>query len=93
MRDDILALRGPGDEVVAQKHCIARSGPASVGTTCPISVSVDEELEHRGNTKKQTMVEGALGVAEDALLDREMGLIRVVQVEAHPLDRVGYVRT
>jgi hypothetical protein len=39
------------------------------------------------------MVEGALGVAEDALLDREMGLIRVVQVEAHPLDRVGYVRT
>jgi hypothetical protein len=32
--------------------------------------------------KKHTVVEGVLEVAEDALLNREMGLMRVVHVEA-----------
>jgi hypothetical protein len=34
------------------------------------------------------VVEGALEVSKDALRDREMGLTRVVHVEAHLLDRV-----
>jgi hypothetical protein len=38
------------------------------------------------------MVEGALEVAEDALDGYEMGIIGVVHVEAHLLDRVGDVR-
>jgi hypothetical protein len=42
--DDVPVLRGPGDEVVAQKHCVARSGSMSVGTTYPISVGVDEKV-------------------------------------------------
>jgi hypothetical protein len=32
------------DEVVVQKHRVARSRPASVRTTYIVSVSVDEEL-------------------------------------------------
>jgi hypothetical protein len=41
--------------------------------------------------KKQAEVEGALEVPKDALHGREMGLTRVMHVEAHLLDRVGNV--
>jgi hypothetical protein len=43
-RDDILMLRGLGGEVVTQEHLVAQSGPTSVGTTGPISISVDDEV-------------------------------------------------
>jgi hypothetical protein len=43
-RDDVLAHRGPGDMVVTQKHRIARSRPASIGTTDPISASAHDEV-------------------------------------------------
>jgi hypothetical protein len=41
--------------------------------------------------KKQAVVEGALQVLKDVLRGREMGLTRVVHVEAHLLDCVGNV--
>jgi hypothetical protein len=41
--------------------------------------------------KKQAVVEGALEVPKDALHSREMGLTRVMHVEAHLLDRIGNV--
>jgi hypothetical protein len=37
-------LQGPEDMVVAQEHRVAQSGPASVGTTNPVSVSVHDEV-------------------------------------------------
>jgi hypothetical protein len=37
------------------------------------------------------VVEGALEVPKDALRGREIGLMRIVLVEAHLLDRVGNV--
>jgi hypothetical protein len=40
---------------------------------------------------KQAIVEGALEVAEDPLHNREMGLLRVMHIEAHLLDHVGDV--
>jgi hypothetical protein len=43
-------------------------------------------------TKKRAIVEGALEVAENPLCSREMGLPRVVHVEAHLLDRIGDIR-
>jgi hypothetical protein len=89
--DDCLALQGPGDEVVAQEHCITRGGPVSVRTTHPIDVSIDDELRCGGMVKKQTIVKSALEVVEDPLCNHEMGLLRVVHVEAHLLDRVGDV--
>jgi hypothetical protein len=51
MRDDFLMLRGPGDEVVTQKHHIAQSGPASVETTDPVSITVGDEVRRRGIKK------------------------------------------
>jgi hypothetical protein len=38
------------------------------------------------------VVEGALEVAEDALHNIEMELMRIMHVETHPLDRVVDVR-
>jgi hypothetical protein len=90
-RDDALMLRGPGDEVVAQEHCVAQSGPTSVGTTSPVIISVDDEVRRRGAAKKQAEVKGALEVPKDALHGREIGLTRVVRVEAHLLDCIGNV--
>jgi hypothetical protein len=89
--DDVLTLRGPRDEVVAQEHRIARSRLASVGTTGLVNISVDDEVRRRGAVKKQAVVEGALEVPNDALRGREMGFMRVMHVEAHLLDRVGNV--
>jgi hypothetical protein len=63
----------------------------SVETTCPISISVEDEIVHRG-AAKQTMVEGAIEVVEDALRNREIGLTGVMHVEAHLLDHVGDVK-
>jgi hypothetical protein len=34
-----------------------------VVTTCPVNVSVDDELGSRGEMKKHAMIEGALEVA------------------------------
>jgi hypothetical protein len=42
--------------------------------------------------KKQVEVEGTLEVPKDALHDYEMGLTRVMHVEAHLQDRVDNVR-
>jgi hypothetical protein len=39
--------------------------------------------------KKQAVVEGALEAPKDMLHSHEMGLTRVMHVEAHLLDRLG----
>jgi hypothetical protein len=88
--DDVLTLRGIGDKVVAQEHHVARSGSTSVGTTGPVSISVDNEVRRRG-AAKEVVVEGALVVPKDTLCGREMGLTRAVHVEAHLLDRVDNI--
>jgi hypothetical protein len=41
MGDIVLALQGLRDKVVVQEHRVAQSGLASVGTTRPVSVSVE----------------------------------------------------
>jgi hypothetical protein len=91
MGDDVLTLREPGDEVVAQEHRVAWSRPGSIGTTGPVSISVDDEVRCRGKKKKQAEVEGALEVPKDTLHCREMGLMRVVHVEAQLLNHVGNI--
>jgi hypothetical protein len=58
---------------------------------CAATCLVDDEVQHRGVVKKQTMVESALDVSKDVLRGREMGLTMVVHVEAHLLHRVGNV--
>jgi hypothetical protein len=50
--DDTLTLWEPGNEVVTQEHRVAYSGSASVGTTGPINISVDDEVQRRGMVKE-----------------------------------------
>jgi hypothetical protein len=64
----------------------------SVETTGLVSINVNDEVCCRGAAKKQVEVEGALEVPKDALRGREMGLTKVVHVEAHLSDRIGNVR-
>ena len=48
--DSILTLGGPRDEIVPEKHSIARGGLANVWTTGPISISVDDKISRRGRS-------------------------------------------
>jgi hypothetical protein len=63
----------------------------SVRTTGLVSISVDDEGRRRGTENKQAIAEGALEVSKDVLRGYEMGLSRVVHVEAHMLDRISNV--
>jgi hypothetical protein len=85
-----MSLGGPVDEVGAQEHCIAGSGPARVGTASPVNVSGDHELRRWGWTE-EAIVEGATKVAQDPLESGEVGLPWSVYVQAHLLDGVGDV--
>jgi hypothetical protein len=42
--DDVLALGGPGDEIVAEKHSIARGGPTCIRATRLVRIRVDRQL-------------------------------------------------
>jgi hypothetical protein len=46
--DDVLALGGPGDEVVAEEHSIARDGPTCIWAACPVCIRVDHQLRGGG---------------------------------------------
>jgi hypothetical protein len=42
--DDVLALGGPGDEIVVKKHSVARGGPTCIWATRPVRICVDHQL-------------------------------------------------
>jgi hypothetical protein len=42
--DDVLALGGPGDEIVIEEHNIARGEPACIQATCPVRIRVERQL-------------------------------------------------
>jgi hypothetical protein len=89
VRKDGLSHQGPGDEVGAQEHVVARDGPTRVRTTNTINVNVDDQLRSRRGSKK-AVVEGAAEVAKNLLGSVEVGLPRGVHVKAHTLDRVSH---
>jgi hypothetical protein len=49
--DNVLPLRGPGDEVGAQKHDVAGCGSTRVGAASPVDIGVDHQLRSRGGSK------------------------------------------
>jgi hypothetical protein len=78
--NDGLPLGSLGDEVGAQKHDIVRSGPTRVGAAGLVSIGVDHELQCRGWSEEEAVVEGAMEVAQDPLESDEMGLPRSVHM-------------
>jgi hypothetical protein len=62
--DDVLALGGPGDEVVTEEHSIARGGLACIRTTCPVRICVDRQLGGGGRASQvEAEVQGASQIA------------------------------
>jgi hypothetical protein len=50
--DDILALGGPGDEIVTEKHSVARGGPMCIRATRPVRIRVDRQLRGGGGASQ-----------------------------------------
>jgi hypothetical protein len=42
--DNVLALGGPGDEVVADEHSVARGIPVCIRATRPVRIRVNRQL-------------------------------------------------
>jgi hypothetical protein len=51
-RDDVLALGGSGDEIVAEKHSVARGGPTCIRATRPVRIRVDRQLGGGGGASQ-----------------------------------------
>jgi hypothetical protein len=50
--DDVLALEGPGDEVLIEEHNIAQGGPACIWATRPVYIRVDRHLRGGGGASQ-----------------------------------------
>ena len=57
--DNRLPLGRPGDKVAAQEDGVAGGGPASVRTTSPVSVGVDDKLGGGRPVEEQAVVNRA----------------------------------
>jgi hypothetical protein len=90
--DDVLALGGPGDEVVTEEHNIARGGPACFRTTRLVCIRVDRQLRGGGRALQvEAEVQGASQIAQDALHRGEVRLSGIVHTKANLLYGVGDV--
>jgi hypothetical protein len=78
--DDGLPFGRPGNQVVPQEHRIAWRRAASVWTSNPVSIYVDDEVGAARMTQKKTVVWCPLKIVHDALHGRQMGLPRVMHV-------------
>jgi hypothetical protein len=89
--DDSLLLGRPEDQVVSEEHDIARRGATSVRAASPVGVGVDDQV---GAVRAGQQVEAGrpTKIAQDALHGRQVGLSRVVHVQAdllHGISDVG----
>jgi hypothetical protein len=50
--DDVLTLGGPGDEIVTEKHSVARGGPTCIRVTRPVRIRVNRQLGGRGGASQ-----------------------------------------
>jgi hypothetical protein len=90
--DDSLLLGRPGDQVVPEEHGITRRGAMSVRTASPVGVGVDDQVRAGRAVQQQAEVRRPTKIAQDALHDRQVGLPRVVHVQAdllHGISNVG----
>jgi hypothetical protein len=81
-------LRGPRNEVVAKEHNIARGGLASVRTTSPISIGIDNKISRNRWSQQEAKVESALNITKNPLQGSKMRLTRVVHVKTDLLNSI-----
>jgi hypothetical protein len=63
VRNRVLALGRPGDQVVAEEDSIARCGSAGVRTARPIGIRVNDQLSLRSWAKEQPQMQSASDVS------------------------------
>jgi hypothetical protein len=91
--DDVLALGGLGDKVVAEKYNVARGGPTCIRATRPVRVGADRHLGGGGGaTQAKAEVQGASLIAQDALHRSEVRLPGNMHMKSNLLNGVGDVR-
>jgi hypothetical protein len=54
--DDVLALGGPWDEIIAKEHNVARAGSTCIRATRPVRIHVDHQLGGGGASQVVTEV-------------------------------------
>jgi len=89
--DSILTLGGPRDEIVPEKHSIARGGFACIRTTSPVSISIYHKISRGRRSQQKAEVESATNIAKDALQSRQVRCPRIMHVEADLLNSIGNV--
>jgi hypothetical protein len=90
--DDSLPLGRPEDQVVPEEHDIARRGAMSVRAASPVGVGVDDQVGAGRAAQQQAKVGCPTKIAQDALHGRQVGLSRVMHVQAdllHGISDVG----
>jgi hypothetical protein len=90
--DDSLPLGRLGEQVVPEEHGIAQRGATSVWAASPVGVGVDDQVGAGRAAQQQAKVRRRTKIAQDALHGRQVGLPRVVHVQAdllHDISDVG----
>jgi hypothetical protein len=91
-RDDSLPLGRSGDQIVPEEHGIARCGAMSVRAASPVGISVDDQDGAGRAAQQQAEVRCPTKIAQDALHGRQVGLPRVVHMQADLLHGISDVR-
>jgi hypothetical protein len=91
--NDVPALGGPEDEVVAEEHSIARGAPTCIRTTHPVRIHVDRQFGGGCRVSQvEAEVQGASLITQDTLHCGEVKLQVIMYMKENLLDGVGDVR-
>ena len=75
-RDSGLPLRGPGQQVMAEKHTEPGGGLARVRTAGPIGVGISQKVEGGGLVQLQAIVCSATEISQDAFDELHVRITR-----------------
>jgi hypothetical protein len=89
--DNSLPLGRLGDQVVPEEHGIARRGATSVRAASPVGIGVDDQVGAGRAAQQQAEVRRPTKIAQDALHGRQVGLLRVMHVQADLLHGISDV--
>jgi hypothetical protein len=78
--------------VGTEEYSIARGGPTCVRATHPICISVERQLRGGRASQEEAKIQGAPWIIQGVSHGGEVGLPRIMHVEANLLDDVGDVR-
>lgn len=85
----MLAFRRPGHQVVTEEDSIAGCGAASIRTTSPVGVRIDDEVCSGRTLNVEAQVQCTPKIAQNPFESTEMWLTRVMHMKTYLLDSIG----